>query len=182
MRQLAVGLPFLVVQVRLYESIDHVSNPPEAAFDMENVNNPDVAHNSRRATNLDAVIGSRLRLARINAGLSQTTVAERLGITFQQIQKYEKGSNRISASTLHSISAIFGLPITFFFQDIEKSAAAPNLTLRKAEFALTKRGQRLLEFFQSASPKVQASIIVLLTAVAGGSDDEDLELDEQLDE
>ncbi|PKA44744.1 helix-turn-helix domain-containing protein [Rhizobium sullae] len=146
---------------------------------MENVNTVHLAHNPRRTTDVDAVIGARLRLARANAGLSQTIVAEQLGVTFQQIQKYEKGSNRISAATLHNISLIFGLPITFFFDDVGKADVAPNQALeRQVDLAMTKRGQKLLGVFQRASPKLQASIVALLQAAAGSGDDEDLELDE----
>jgi transcriptional regulator with XRE-family HTH domain len=56
-------------------------------------------------------VGARLRAARLEAGKSQTQVAEALGLTFQQVQKYERGTNRISAGTLHELSRLFDTPV-----------------------------------------------------------------------
>lgn len=74
------------------------------------------SRNPRGVGNVDAHLGDRLREARLAQGLSQTSLADILGITFQQIQKYEKGKNRISASRLYEIALALQLPITFFFE------------------------------------------------------------------
>jgi transcriptional regulator with XRE-family HTH domain len=68
-------------------------------------------------------VGSRSRVARLEAGKTQIEVAEALGITFQQIQKYEKGSNRVSAGILHELSQLFDVPVQFFFDGL---AAIPG--------------------------------------------------------
>ena len=65
--------------------------------------------------------GARLRAARLEAGKSQTEVADALGITFQQVQKYEKGINRISAGTLYELSRFFGMPVQFFFDGLRRA-------------------------------------------------------------
>ena len=67
----------------------------------------------------DIHVGKRLRLRRNILGLSQEQLAKNIGISFQQIQKYEHGTNRISASRLYDISVILGVPVSFFFEDIK---------------------------------------------------------------
>lgn len=66
---------------------------------------------------IDRHVGARIRLRRNAMGLSQEKLAEGLGITFQQVQKYEKGTNRVGASRLQHIAAILDAPISFFFED-----------------------------------------------------------------
>jgi transcriptional regulator with XRE-family HTH domain len=71
----------------------------------------------RQATDVDTFVGQRVRARRMMVGMSQEKLGEHLGLTFQQIQKYEKGVNRISASKLHQIAAALDTPIQFFFRD-----------------------------------------------------------------
>jgi transcriptional regulator with XRE-family HTH domain len=71
----------------------------------------------RSATNLDRVVGRNIRLCRQAKGLSQSDLAEKLGITFQQIQKYEKGVNRVGAGRLFQIAAILAVPISSLFEE-----------------------------------------------------------------
>lgn len=74
---------------------------------------------TRRDPNfVDAHVGSRIRMRRQLIGMSQERLGELLGITFQQVQKYEKGSNRISSSRLYFTSKILGVPVQFFFDDL----------------------------------------------------------------
>lgn len=68
---------------------------------------------------VDEHVGGRLRYFRWKSGLSQQTLGEQIGITFQQIQKYERGTNRISASTLHAMSQILGAPVESFFAGLD---------------------------------------------------------------
>jgi transcriptional regulator with XRE-family HTH domain len=65
---------------------------------------------------IDKHVGSRLRMRRLMLDMSQTDIADALGLTFQQVQKYEKGSNRISASRLQQLSQILQVPVPFFFE------------------------------------------------------------------
>ena len=71
-----------------------------------------------RATAVDAHVGGRVRTRRTLLGLSQERLGEALGLTFQQVQKYEKGSNRIGASRLYHISKILDVPVSYFYEDM----------------------------------------------------------------
>lgn len=73
------------------------------------------ARHSRRVLPADAEVGLRIRSRRLEQRLSQTELANSLGLTFQQIQKYEKGVNRVSAGRLAKIAEVLGVPMTFFF-------------------------------------------------------------------
>jgi transcriptional regulator with XRE-family HTH domain len=77
---------------------------------------------TRRDPNfVDVHVGSRIRMRRQFVGMSQEKLGELLGITFQQVQKYEKGSNRISASRLYYTAKILGVPVQFFFEELPGS-------------------------------------------------------------
>ena len=81
-------------------------------------------HNKRARTvphPIDIHVGQRLRAARLIANLSQSTLGEAVDVSFQQIQKYEKGTNRISASRLYIIAHVLGVDISFFFEGIDGS-------------------------------------------------------------
>ncbi|MDE3016276.1 MAG: helix-turn-helix transcriptional regulator [Pseudomonadota bacterium] len=69
--------------------------------------------------NIDAHVGSRLRMRRTMMGLSQSKLAEAIGITFQQVQKYEKGSNSMNANRLYEFSQLMQIPVSYFFEEIE---------------------------------------------------------------
>lgn len=78
---------------------------------------------------IDVHVGRRLRLRRLAVGLSQERLAKSLGITFQQIQKYERGTNRVVASRLHDLARVLDVPVSFFFDDMDADAlegAAPS--------------------------------------------------------
>lgn len=75
---------------------------------------------------VDAHVGSRVHLRRTLLGLSQQRLGQDLGLTFQQIQKYERGTNRIGASRLYELSEILEVPLSFFFDEMPKEAAAPG--------------------------------------------------------
>ena len=72
----------------------------------------------RDPNSIDVHVGNRVRMRRQLIGMSQEKLGELLGITFQQVQKYEKASNRISASRLHHVAQILGVPVQFFFEDL----------------------------------------------------------------
>jgi transcriptional regulator with XRE-family HTH domain len=77
---------------------------------------------------VDLYVGSRVRLRRKLMRLSQMALAAHLGITFQQVQKYESGHNRVSASMLHAIAHVLKVPVNWFFEGLDTSAAAPEAT------------------------------------------------------
>jgi len=72
---------------------------------------------TKTPNSIDVHVGSRIRLQRALKGMSQTTLAEGLGVTFQQVQKYEKGTNRVGSSRLQAIANILGVPVAWFFED-----------------------------------------------------------------
>src|SRR5438128_8974347 len=76
---------------------------------------------------IDTHVGSRVRLRRNMLGLSQEKLGEAIGLTFQQVQKYERGANRIGASRLHDLSRVLDVPVSFFFDDTDpvKAPAIP---------------------------------------------------------
>ena len=80
----------------------------------------DQQENKRAVTALDAHIGERIKAARSIAGISQNSLAETMDITFQQVQKYENGTNRIPASRLYNISLALNLDITHFYEGYEQ--------------------------------------------------------------
>jgi transcriptional regulator with XRE-family HTH domain len=106
-----------------------------------------MAAGPRAGTGLDAVVGARIALRRTALGLSQTALATRLGISFQQVQKYERGTNRISASRLHAVAAVLGMPIVDFFP---QTAAANSQEMIDADWpagSATTEGQAVAAGF-----------------------------------
>ena len=80
----------------------------------------------KRTTSVDAKLGARLRRLRILRGVSQTELGAQLGgLTFQQIQKYERGANRISATRLYEIAVLLKVPITYFFEELPPVVLEP---------------------------------------------------------
>jgi transcriptional regulator with XRE-family HTH domain len=76
---------------------------------------------------VDIHVGARVRTRRLLIGMNQETLARALGLTFQQVQKYEGGANRISASRLSQIAEVLGVPIAYFFSDLDSGGDAPTV-------------------------------------------------------
>ncbi len=93
---------------------------------------PKTTFSARSATHTDLLIAERLRVKRTELGVSQQALAALVGVTFQQVQKYEKGSNRVSASRLLEIARALDVPITYFFEPFQRVAAA---TAKKSQGA-----------------------------------------------
>jgi transcriptional regulator with XRE-family HTH domain len=102
---------------------------------------------------IDKHVGSRVRMRRMMLDMSQTALGDALGITFQQIQKYEKGTNRISASRLQQVCHILQVPIPFFFEGLPSTPAAPGSNERQlataeyTDFMATRDGLTLAKAF-----------------------------------
>jgi transcriptional regulator with XRE-family HTH domain len=112
----------------------------------------------------DILIGRRIRLAREQAGISQVQVAAAIGVTYQQLQKYEGGKNRISASMLLQLSVFFGVPVEWFLQgarDVVGTRTAPEKpTLKMNSLAEEKKIYRTGELVCGIeSPKLKSCII-----------------------
>lgn len=84
-------------------------------------------------SDVDRVVGMRMRLRRRDLKLTQEQLGEKLGLTFQQVQKYEKGVNRVSAGRLFELASVLGVPITYFFEGINEMISGPNLAVAEAE-------------------------------------------------
>jgi transcriptional regulator with XRE-family HTH domain len=113
----------------------------------------------KRMTSADAEVGRRLRLLRIERNVSQTEIAEKLGLTFQQIQKYEKGTNRIAAGRLHEIAIFFKVPIAFFFEEPRNIKEEGQEVFR---FLDTPQALRLLKAFSKIQDGAQRSAVLNL--------------------
>ncbi|QEE08137.1 helix-turn-helix transcriptional regulator [Bartonella kosoyi] len=104
--------------------------------------------------NIDLLVGKRIRLRRKRLKMSQTTLGHALGISFQQIQKYEKGLNRVSAGRLKEISDILTVPISFFYADIITKQHAlsshDEIISNTEEYLLLKRFRTLTSIKQRA--------------------------------
>src|SRR3954449_9572776 len=100
----------------------------------------------REAGPVDRHVGERVRMRRLLVNMSQTELAGKVGVTFQQVQKYEKGINRIGSSRLHRIAQALDVPVAFFFDDVggQKSSSA-GLPDYFVEFMGTAHGQRLVQ-------------------------------------
>jgi transcriptional regulator with XRE-family HTH domain len=125
---------------------------------------------------IDKHVGSRVRLRRMMLGMTQTNLADGLGITFQQVQKYEKGSNRISASRLLHMSHILQVPVPFFFEGAPhvpgqpkgNGAASPAYV---TDFLASSDGLALIKALtRIKGPELRRRIVNLVEEIAG--DDE----------
>jgi transcriptional regulator with XRE-family HTH domain len=127
-----------------------------------------------KSTNaIDGYVGERVRLRRKSLGMSQASLAEALGITFQQIQKYEKGINRIGASRLLRMAEIFGVPVGYFFEN--GLAAGGDESLRPetdavALFMASKEGLALGKaFIAIEDPNVRQKLLALTRSLGSVS-------------
>ncbi|MFC7052387.1 helix-turn-helix domain-containing protein [Hansschlegelia quercus] len=123
---------------------------------------------------VDKHVGSRVRMRRVLIGMSQEKLGEALGITFQQIQKYEKGTNRIGASRMQQIATVMGVPVSYFFDDApgsEKDGAGGFSEARGSDYVVdfltTTEGLQLNKsFVRITDPKVRRKIVDLVSALA----------------
>ena len=120
----------------------------------------------------DRHVGARVRMRRMMLGTSQTSLGEALGITFQQIQKYEKGTNRIGASRLQLIAHILQVPVSFFFEDLPlPSEALSEEGPYIDDFLATSDGLSLTKYFiRIKDPKLRRCIVELVEHIAARYD------------
>jgi transcriptional regulator with XRE-family HTH domain len=122
----------------------------------------------------DKHVGARVRMRRMMLGMSQEKLGDALGLTFQQVQKYEKGANRIGASRLQQISQILQVPVSFFF-DGAPSALGPQSGFAEApspayisDFLATSDGLALTKAFMNIKDaKLRRRIVDLVEQIAG---------------
>jgi len=117
---------------------------------------------------LDIAIGASIRLRRKQAGLSQDMVAERCGISFQQVQKYENGANRVSFSRLVQIAHVLGLRVSDLVGDIDQAAGFSSAETTVLTQLGTAGASELLQDYARLSPALRASVRNLVQEIAAG--------------
>jgi transcriptional regulator with XRE-family HTH domain len=130
--------------------------------------------NKKKPNPIDTHVGSRVRLRRNMLGMSQEKLGDALGITFQQIQKYEKGANRVGASRLQAIANVLNVPVSFFFDDAPGEAGAANRGLAEensttyvVDFLNSTEGLQLNRaFVKITDAKVRRKIIDLVKSLS----------------
>jgi len=126
---------------------------------------------------IDKHVGSRVRMRRKMLAMSQEKLAAALGLTFQQVQKYEKGTNRIGASRLQQMSHILQVPVSFFFEGAPNASAPPQLQWKRVidaqidDFVSDSNGLRLIEAFMRIDNAALRRRIVMLVQEIAGDDD-----------
>lgn len=143
------------------------------------LNGEDIMPDNKKKPNpIDIHVGSRVRLRRNMLGMSQEKLGESLGVTFQQIQKYEKGTNRVGASRLQAIASILNVPVAFFFEDApvdhlpgNKGFSEDRSTSYVVDFLSSAEGLQLnRSFVKISDARVRRKVIDLVKALA--SEDE----------
>ena len=137
---------------------------------------------TKSPNSIDRHVGSRVRMRRMLIGMSQEKLGQTLGVTFQQVQKYEKGTNRIGASRLQHIASVLGVSVDFLFEGAPRlegpageeaagfAEAPPSEYV--ADFLSTAEGVQLMKHFvRIANPRVRRRIVDLVAALAGEEND-----------
>ena len=118
--------------------------------------------NPRSAGKSAVDMGKRIRLRRVEMGMSQDGLGEALGVSFQQVQKYEKGVNRVSASRLEQIAGALDVPVSFFFGGSVKEREVETLLFADSAFGL-----RLLRAYNAMDETVARRFVTLMESVVG---------------
>ena len=120
---------------------------------------------------IDIHVGSRMRLRRMAIGMSQQKLATGLGVTFQQVQKYEKGANRMVSSRLQQAADVLGVAVPFFFEGeggglYQPDGSAPSPAYI-GDFVASEEGPRLAKAFMRLRPAIRRRIVDLVNEIAG---------------
>ena len=121
---------------------------------------------------VDVHVGARVKLRRMVLGMSQEALGNALGLTFQQVQKYEKGANRIGAGRLLQLSQLLEVPVQFFYDDYEKMIGAPGFAEDGVEDAFMElihspEGVQLCRYFSEIKdPKVKKRVLDLVRSIS----------------
>jgi transcriptional regulator with XRE-family HTH domain len=130
-------------------------------------------HNPKRPNPTDIYVGSRVRMRRKMLGLSQERLGEKLGITFQQIQKYEKGTNRVGASRLQAMASALEVPVSYFFPENgggDGAGVQEEGATFMMDFMSTSEGLELSRaFMRLRNAKVRRKVLELVRAISEDS-------------
>ena len=116
----------------------------------------------RRAGAEDVEIGRKIRALRLERGLSQTGLADSIGLTFQQVQKYEKGANRVSAGRLHKIAEMLNIPVTFFYGGMSSRAKKREASDPDFSFMQTRDAVRIMRAYSEIESRSTKYALVVL--------------------
>ena len=116
---------------------------------------------------IDVHVGQRVRQRRVLCGLSQTELANAIGLTFQQLQKYERGMNRISASKLWQISQVLDVPVQWFFEEFAEPKDEEDK--RKESFHMKRETLELVRNYVAAPADVQQKFLSLVKSIANSA-------------
>ena len=126
------------------------------------ISSRDTGVRKRRAGAEDVEIGRKIRALRLQRGLSQSGLGEGIGLTFQQVQKYEKGTNRVSAGRLQRIADILNTPITFFYASVGSAAKSREPRNSSLAFLQTKGAVRLIRAYSEIGSRATKYALVVL--------------------
>jgi len=125
----------------------------------------------KRPNLIDQDVGARIKFQRVSLGMSQEKLADVLGITFQQVQKYEKGKNRIGAGRLMEISRALTVPVTFFYDDCLPTGTPSESRSDFQKFLTMREGVALAQaFVRIENQAIRQGLVVLAQAAAGPKD------------
>ena len=116
---------------------------------------------------MDLHVGQRVRQRRVLCGLSQTELANAIGLTFQQLQKYERGMNRVSASKLWQISKVLDVPAQWFFKEFAEPKGEDDK--RKESFHMKRERLELVRNYVAAPTVVQRKFLCLVKSIANSA-------------
>lgn len=121
-------------------------------------------------SSIDGIVGQRIRARRQSLKLTQTQLADRIGVTFQQVQKYENGANRVSAARLWSISEVLEVPITFFFEGAGSDGSGENQ--RRTDAFGSRDAIELMDLYTRLPRAQKVAVLSFLRSVADDVRDE----------
>lgn len=121
----------------------------------------------RKPDLLDAMVGARIRVLRVSRELSQSDLADEIGVTFQQVQKYEKGANRVGASRLSQIATVLGVPVGELFEPSRQKPGSGDSPFK----LLTEPGavRMLKAYVRTPDPRLRRAIVNLIEGIANCS-------------
>ena len=139
----------------------------------------------KQANPIDAQVGNRVRLRRMLVGMSQEKLGEMLGLTFQQVQKYERGANRVGSSRLFDLSRVLDVPIAYFFDEMpsnvqEKSpsrlmglATPPTVEYEPDPMAKRETLELVRAYYKITDPTLRKRLFELIKSIAKGLQEEE---------
>ncbi len=124
-----------------------------------------MAPGTKRTTEIDRVIGAKIRMRRGEIGMTQTQLAQKIGVTFQQVQKYELGTNRVGGSRLDGIAKALEVPVSYFFEQ-----TADDMEVAQGSLLHTRGAVSLLKAYAAIKDQRQRTALVNLTRALIGEE------------